>query len=180
VARPDALSVVELLQDRLPVRVHVIAELLLRLVIRRNGERRNLTLGDLRSTPNRRAIQGFGHRTLREDALGLGQRLHWKSYRAEVQAEPSPQNSLPGHCADEPGPKTDEPTAQVPLPAVTISSKLLQTQAATAPPLPEDCVEAPWSLMNVFRHNPAIQNHREGRGESPTRLQRASRWHSLQ
>jgi len=60
VAQSDALGVTELLQDRLPVRVHVIAELLLRLVTRRSGERRNLTLGDLRSTPSRRAIQGFG------------------------------------------------------------------------------------------------------------------------
>jgi len=37
------------------------------------------------------------------------------------------------------------------LPAVTISSELLQSQAGTAPPLPEDCVEAPWSLIRCFR-----------------------------
>jgi len=42
--------VAELLQDRLPVRVRVTTELLLRHVIRRSGERRNFTLGDLRST----------------------------------------------------------------------------------------------------------------------------------
>merc|ERR1712136_734194 len=72
------------------------------------------------------------------------------------------RHSLPAHCADEPGHDTDEPTAQVPLPIVTISSKLLQSQAGTAPPLPEDCVEAPWSLTMCFTTPLPFKNTERG------------------